>query len=143
MSVVKHLSFAIALVCLLGCSSSHGTATVSGTVLYKDQPVDGATVIFHPKGEGPSAKPAQGKTDSGGHFTLTTYFSPAEQPAGALPGEYAVTVTKIDEPQGAYDPHKDPPLKNHVPAKYSTPQQSPLSASIKPGTNRPEFKLED
>src|SRR5262245_27589254 len=143
MRFIDRLQFTIALVGLLGRSSSHGTATVSGTVLYKDQPVEGATVIFHPKGEGPTAKPAQGKTDSGGHFTLTTYFSPTEQPAGALPGEYAVTVTKIDEPQGAYDPHKDPPLKNHLPAKYSPPQQSPLTATIKPGANRPEFKLED
>lgn len=42
---------------------------------------------------------------------MTTYFGPTDQRAGALPGEYTVTVTKIDEPQGAYDPHKDPPLK--------------------------------
>ena len=76
---------------LLGCSGGHGTATVAGTVLYKNQPVDGATVNFLPKGEGPNAKPAHGKTDSSGHFTLTTYFGPAEQLAGALPGEYAVS----------------------------------------------------
>ena len=39
------------VVSLPGCSSGHGTASVSGTVLYKNQPVDGATVIFHPKGD--------------------------------------------------------------------------------------------
>jgi hypothetical protein len=133
----------LALLLLAGCSSGHGTANVAGSVLYKNQPVDGATVIFHPKSEGPTAKPAQGKTDHSGHFTLTTYFGPTDQPAGAVPGEYTVTVTKIDEPQGAYDPHKDPPLKNHLPLKYSTPQQSPLTATIKPGSNRPEFRLED
>ncbi|MBW8886070.1 MAG: hypothetical protein JF612_15130 [Planctomycetia bacterium] len=49
----------------------------------------------------------------------------------------------IDEPQGTFDPHKDPPPKNHLPAKYSTPQQSPLTVTIKPGSNRPELKLED
>ena len=133
----------ISLTSLLGCSNSHGTASVSGTVLYKNQPVADATVILHPKGEGPTAKPAQGKTNSSGRFTVTTYFAPGEQPAGALPGEYAVTVTKIDEPQGAFDPHKDPPPKNHLPTKYSTPQQSPLTVTIKPGANRPELKLED
>jgi hypothetical protein len=132
----------IALATLLGCSSGHGTASLSGTVTYKGQPVDGATVILHPKGD-ETAKPAQGKTDSGGHFTVTTYFGPGEQPAGAMPGEYAVTITKIDEPQGTFDPHKDPPPKNHLPAKYSTPQQSPLTVTIKPGSNRPELKLED
>src|SRR5438552_9737823 len=115
-----HRAFlAVLLALLLGCSGAHGTANVSGRVLYKNQPVEGATVIFHPKGEGPSAKPAQGKTSNGGHFTVATYFGPGDQPTGALPGEYAVTVTKIDEPQGAFDPHKDPPPKNHLPAKYS------------------------
>jgi hypothetical protein len=141
--MVQRVLALIGVLFLFGCSTGHGTATVSGTVLYKNQPVDGATVIFHPKGEGPTAKPAQGKTDSSGRFTLTTYFSPTDQPAGALPGDYSVTITKIDEPQGAYDPHKDPPLKNHLPLKYSTPQQSPLTATIKPGSNKPEFKLED
>src|SRR6266850_685052 len=118
------LRFSIALLLLAGCSGGHGTAVVSGTVLYKSQPVEGATVNFLPKGEGPNAKPAHGKTDSSGRFTLTTYFGPTEQP-------------------GAYDPHKDPPLKNHLPLKYSTPQQTPLTATIKPGANRPEFKLDD
>src|SRR6478672_6692857 len=86
---------------LIGCSGGHGTATVVGTVLYKNQPVEGATVNFLPKGETPGAKPAHGRTDSGGHFTLTTYFDPTDQPVGALPGEYSVTITKIDEPKGA------------------------------------------
>jgi len=133
----------IMLAALLGCSGAHDTASVAGTVTYKDRPVDGATVIFHPKADAQTAKPAQGKTDSGGHFTVTTYFGPGEQPSGAMPGDYAVTVTKIDEPQGTFDPHKDPPPKNHLPAKYSTPQQTPLSVTIKPGSNRPELKLED
>jgi len=135
--------FLIWLTLLIGCSGTHGTASVSGTVIYKSQPVEGATVIFHPKGEGLTAKPAQGKTDSGGHFTVTTYFGPDDQPAGAVPGDYAVTVTKIDEPQGAFDPHKDPPPKNHLPVRYSTPQQSPLTVTIKLGSNRPELNLED
>jgi len=133
----------LAVAAFAGCSGAHGTASVSGTVLYKGQPIEGATVIFHPKGEGTIAKPAQGKTDSGGHFTVSSYFGPGYQPSGALPGDYAVTVTKIDEPQGTFDPHKDPPPKNHLPVKYSTPQHSPLIVTIKPGSNRPGLKLED
>lgn len=128
---------------IIGCTSNHGTASVTGTVHYKNQPVEGATVVLHPQGDPATQKPAQGKSDGGGQFTVTTYFGPDDQPAGALPGEYKVTVTKIDEPVGAFDPHKDPPPKNHLPTKYMTPQQSPLSVSIKPGTNRPELKLED
>lgn len=133
----------IALLLLTSCSSSNGMASVTGTVLYKNEPVDGATVIFHSKGEGPTAKPAQGKTNRSGHFTLSTYIGPTEQLPGALPGDYRVTVTKIDEPQGAYDPLKDPPLKNHVPTKYAAALTSPLAVTIKLGSNRPELKLED
>jgi hypothetical protein len=128
---------------LAGCSKGHGTASVSGVVVYKGQPVEAATVIFHPQGDATAARPAQGKSDSGGHFTLTTYFGPNDQPPGALPGDYKVTVTKIDEPTGAFDPHKDPPLKNHLPVKYALPHPSPLKVSIQPGNNRPELKLED
>jgi hypothetical protein len=137
------ISVLIALASFAGCSNDHGMANVAGTVLYKNQPVDGATVIFHSKGEGPAAKPAQGKTNRSGHFTLSTNLGPTEQEAGALPGNYTVTVTKIDEPQGAYDPLKDPPLKSHLPAKYGTALTSPLAVTIKAGSNRPELKLED
>jgi hypothetical protein len=137
------LNLLILLAALLGCSGGHGTASVAGTVLYKNQPVEGATVIFHPQGDSTTARPAQVKSTSGGQFTLTTYFGPADQPAGALPGDYKVTVSKIDEPQGAFDPHKDPPPKNHLPIKYMTPQQSPLAATIKAGSNHLELKLED
>ena len=133
----------VSLVVVAGCSRGHGTAAVSGTVLYKSQPVDGATINFLPQAEQPTAKPAHGKSDASGRFTLTTYFGPDDQPAGAMPGDYKVTITKIDEPQGAYDPNKDAPLKNHLPLKYGTPQQSPLTASVKVGPNRLEFKLED
>jgi hypothetical protein len=128
---------------VVGCSDKHGTAVVTGTVRYKSQPVEGASISFLPKSDDAKSKAAHGRTDAGGRFTLTTYFSPDDQPAGALPGEYSVTVTKIDEPVGAYDPHKDPLLKNHLPSKYSTPQKTPLTAIIKTGTNRPEFNLED
>src|SRR5688500_11876299 len=95
------LCVVLATALVLSCSSGHGTASVSGTVLYKGQPVEGATVIFHPQGAAATARPAQGKSESGGHFTLTTYFGPSDQPAGALPGDYKVTVSKIDEPTGA------------------------------------------
>jgi len=132
------------LMTLAGCSGGgHGTASVSGTVLYKDKPVDGATVSLLHKSADPKAKSATGKTNGSGQFTLTTYFGPDDQPAGAMPGDYTVIVTKIDEPQGAFDPHKDPPPKHHLPLKYEAAQTSPLSATIKPGSNRLEFKLED
>ena len=134
----------VILLAFAGCGSSHGTADVSGTVTYKEQPVADATVNFLPKSDKPEAKSASGRTDGSGRFTLTTYFGPDEQPAGALPGEYAVTITKIDEPQGMFDPHKDPPPKNHLPLQYGTPQKSPHAAEVKSsGRNHFDFKLAD
>jgi hypothetical protein len=135
--------FSIVVILVAGCSSGHGTAGVTGMVLYKDQPVEGATVIFHPQGDAATSKPAQGKSEAGGQFRVTTYFGPTDQPTGALPGEYKVTVTKIDEPQGVFDPHKDPPPKNHLPVKYMNPVKSPLNVTIKPGSNEVELKLQD
>jgi hypothetical protein len=134
----------VILTALAGCGMSHGTAPVTGVVIYKEQPVAEATVNFLPKSEQPEAKAATGKTDASGRFTLTTYFDPDDQPAGALPGTYAVTITKIDEPQGAFDPHKDPPPKNHLPLKYGTPRDSPFAAEVKSSaSNHFEFKLTD
>jgi hypothetical protein len=141
---MRQIVVAMTLLVVAGCSSgSHGTASVTGTVLYRDKPVDGATVTLLPKSEDPKAKSATGKTNGSGQFTLTTYFAPDDQPAGAMPGEYTVIVTKIDEPQGAFDPHKDPPPKHHLPLKYEGAPTSPLTATIKPSSNRLEFKLED
>jgi hypothetical protein len=134
---------AVALLLLAGCGSGHGTARVTGTVNYKNQPVADATVIFLPKNETAESKPATGKTDAGGRFTLRTYFSPDDQPGGALPGEYAVTITKVDEPEGVFDPLRDPPPKSHLPARYGTPQKSPLSASVTASGNHFDFKLDD
>jgi hypothetical protein len=136
--------FVILLLLVAGCGGGHGTAAVTGVVIYKEQPVADATVTFLPQGDLPAAKSATGRTDSSGRFTLTSYFGPDDQPAGALPGDYAVTITKIDEPVGAFDPHKDPPPKNHLPLKYGTPQKSSLAAKVQAsGGNHFEFRLTD
>ena len=132
------------LVAALGCGGGRGTADVAGTVKYKGQPVAGATVTFLPKSSDAKAKSATGRTDGSGQYTLSTYFSPDEQPSGAIPGDYVVTVTKIDEPEGIVDPYKGQVPKNQLPDKYSNPQRSPLSAAVKSGAaNRFDFSLED
>src|SRR5689334_10008829 len=64
---------------------------VRGTVTLDGKPVPLASVVFLPlKGGG---RLAQGVTDKNGTFELTTY-KPND---GALPGDYQVTVTKVDE----------------------------------------------
>jgi hypothetical protein len=60
---------------------------VSGYVTLDGKPLAGAAVQFHPASSG--GRPAVGRTDEEGHFSLTT-IKPED---GVLPGTYKVTVT--------------------------------------------------
>ena len=64
---------------------------VKGTVTLDGKPVSLALVMFVPQKEG--GMMAHGVTNHDGEFELTTY-KPND---GALPGDYNVTVTKVDE----------------------------------------------
>ena len=76
----------------VGCNPSadqtHKTVPVTGTVTYKGQSVEGATVtLFAESGEG---RGTIGTTDAQGKFTLTT-VRPGD---GAMVGTYKVSVSK-------------------------------------------------
>jgi len=53
----------------MGCAPAtlEGTIAASGTVTHNGQPVEGATVVFSPEGEG---RAASGLTDASGRFQL-------------------------------------------------------------------------
>ncbi len=63
---------------------------VTGTITYKNKPVEGAQVTFLSTAE-EGARSASGTTAANGSFTLTTN----KTGDGAVPGEYIVTITKI------------------------------------------------
>ena len=69
--------------------SELGTVPVSGTVTLDGQAVADVAVTFKPRASGGRA--AVGVTAANGKFTLTTLQSGD----GALPGSYAVTLTKF------------------------------------------------
>jgi hypothetical protein len=97
----------VAVLYLSGCSSDApkiNTVPVTGKVTYKGQPVAGATVAFIPTN--PDGRPARGVTDDQGVYTLTTYLGPQDQPAGAEPGEYKVTIEKKQAAPGSAVPGK-------------------------------------
>jgi hypothetical protein len=106
---------------------------VSGVVIYKGKPLEGAQVTFYPTG----ARPACGTTDANGRFTLLT-FNPND---GAVMGQHVVCVTKY-----ASDPEdqSDSPYKQKIqilPARYMTPLKSPLRCKVTAeGPN--DFRLE-
>jgi len=146
----------VALAVLAGCQagSELGTVPVSGTVTLDGQAVADATIAFKPKAS--DGRVAVGVTAADGKFTLTTLQSGD----GALPGSYAVTITKIAAGEaasspGAMDkpsPEKQakmakymgsggkPPTspvapKNELPDKYASPETSDFTAEVKLGEN--------
>ncbi|MEX2172764.1 MAG: carboxypeptidase-like regulatory domain-containing protein [Pirellulaceae bacterium] len=133
----------------IGCGSPalDGTVAVNGTVTYKGQPVEGATVMFMPDGD---RRAASGMTDASGRFQLTT-LTPED---GAMPGNYKVTVSKTEitatRPSGDAPPPTEnpqwPPLTTAelLPVKYKLADTSGLTAEVASGaTNDFPFDLVD
>jgi hypothetical protein len=142
---------------LAGCSGDAQTrpktVAVSGKVLYKGQPVDGATVAFLGDGKIP---PAIGRTDSLGRFDLTT-----SQPGdGAVPGNHQVTVSKIvgtkaakaaaapmsmeDALKRGKEKSEDAAPMSLLPDHYAEAATSGLTYEVKPtGTNDFTIDLKD
>ncbi|MES2788262.1 MAG: carboxypeptidase-like regulatory domain-containing protein [Planctomycetota bacterium] len=122
-----------------GCSRSpvDGRPTlvpVTGTVLYKQQPIEGATVLLVPTDH---EFAAAGKTDASGTFQLRT-FDPDD---GAAPGKFTVTVKKFEF---LYPPGGGEIEKQLLPVKYGNPTSSGLTATVVEGEeNDLTFELND
>lgn len=125
------------------------TFPASGVVLYNDQPVEGAIVVFECLTPG---KPgATARTNAKGEFTLTTY----KAGDGAVAGNFVASVSKatvegedtsyanVDSPNYG----KEPPaaargkVRHLVPETYSNPGNSQLGAEITSAGNK-EIRLE-
>ena len=147
----------------IGCgrksSGLEGVAKVAGTVTYQGKPVEGASVVFSPDGQG---RPASGKTDASGRFQLTTL----EANDGALPGKYQVAISKVEVESSGVDPTKADEMakqflkrqggaaakgealkggdiKNLLPEKYKDAKASGLTAEVtKGGKNDFPFTLD-
>ena len=122
-----------------GCSGEGfpETHAVTGVVMHQGNPVEGATVTLVPSD--PKGRSASGVTDAEGKFAATSYFSPEHQPKGALPGDYAITVSKVEirelpegltpeEAQAAFA-ELGPP-KNLLPNAYRSPNTSGLKVTV-------------
>ncbi|MCC9605742.1 carboxypeptidase-like regulatory domain-containing protein [Blastopirellula sp. JC732] len=128
---------AMAALVISGCGSKMmpGGVEAKGVVLLDGTPLEGATVIFSPIGDGRSAN---GMTDAEGAFSLGT-IEPSD---GILPGEYQVAIIKsiVDESRSTVDPMAvqektgqfppSPPNINIVPRKFANPQKSGLKANV-------------
>ena len=130
------------------------TVPVAGTVTYQGAPLEGATVTFRNTSIAAldAGGLAMGTTDAEGKFVVQSHFGPTDVAEGVVPGEYRVTVSKfippngmseeeyqqklaeeekIMEAEGAIPPDKEtPPQVEMLPAKYSSSQESTLTATI-------------
>jgi len=112
----------VGLTCAAACGRSRPvTIPTSGEITCDNQPLADAEVVFTPTG----GRPASGRTDERGRFSLTT-FSIGD---GAMPGEHVVTVSK----QVAKDARNTGPYLEYVQLvapRYASPQSSPLRATV-------------
>lgn len=124
----------VALV-LVSCSKKgpaierHSVQPVEGQVIWKQKPLAGAYVTFHPQGweeHSFTTNPAA-TTGADGRYRLGTYAKGDGAPAG----KYVITVTSPDRSPGA--PKMYPP--NILPKQYSDPKTSGLEVVIVEGTN--------
>ncbi len=104
------------------------TVAAGGLLTLDGQPVAGASIVFMPQGGG---RPALGRTDQGGRYTLTTF----EKGDGAPPGAYSVAISL--ERMGPNDE-----LESLLPRKYARPETSGLVVEVSPrGSNEFSFEL--
>jgi hypothetical protein len=151
--VIFHRSFAVKasvvlaifviLSAVVSCQkSSVKLNPVKGKVLFKDQPAEGAQIVFRPAGEnapggsqpGPSQPNPFGDVKADGTFTLRT--EPIGE--GAPAGEYVVMISWYTRS----DPEDALTSKSKLPAKYADPANPILKATVKEGDNDlPPFDL--
>jgi len=141
---------------LMGCNPDSKYVKVTGTVTYNGQPVEGATVTFQPLGA--DGESAAGITDAGGKYSVTSVYA-VQGGAGVVPGDYTITVSKVDRPvdpnEAAYSKGEitynelqarkaAKPLlagagrsKQLLPLKYTVASNSDLKVTVQKGRNPP------
>lgn len=162
--MIKHffasVACGLALIGMVGCGgvSRPETVEVTGSVMYKGKPVEGAEVNFW----GATApRAATGVTDAEGKFTLSMF----ETGDGCMPGENVITIIKVDP--GSVIPATSPEAmmndpsamarmaqdmskggaslgpKSLIPDKYSKRNTTPLKETISADNNSFPFNLTD
>jgi hypothetical protein len=158
-----HLQKLVAAIAILGflsgCTRPNDrpeTAPVKGRVMYRGEPVSGATVAFI--GEN-SPRFGSGQTHEDGRFEISTFG----QNDGTVVGSHVVTVTK--PPEDASDVSVDEslspeersravdeaferamqrgPTRSLLPEKYADPKTTDLRFEVVPGDNSFNIELVD
>jgi hypothetical protein len=130
---VRPVALVASVVFLTSCSGGSKLHPVTGTVLYQEQPIEGATVVFQPTNGAEGASAPSGMTGPDGKFKLRTH----PHGDGAPAGKYKVLITWY--PANARE-QENP--KNRLPERYGNPTDTPLDATVNKGPNELEpFRL--
>ena len=132
-----------------GCNDSK-IGAVSGVVLIDGEPVEMASISFHPD----SGRASVGRTNDKGEYVLN--YTRGKK--GALIGNHKITISTRYVAETNYSPIKDDqegPVeksgadlirskgrKEMVPEKYRDPDKTVLSRVVEPGSNKFDFDLE-
>ena len=146
-----------AAVLISGCSGDESGLekrySVSGKVTYKGELLPKGGITFEPVKPGPPAGRHASGTIENGYYTLTT----STKDDGALPGEYKVVIvattvdmTDLAKKSGGLIHQGDKEFqkvvesaKSLVPAKYTKSETTPLTATVKTGSNTVSLELTD
>ena len=113
---VLNLAILAAVTSCVGCDDGKpAIVPVSGQVLIDGNPLDFGFIRF----AAPNTRPAMGRLDSDGRFTLTCY----KEGDGAVVGNHRVAVM-------AHEPLSGEQIKWHAPKKYSNYATSGLTQEI-------------
>jgi hypothetical protein len=124
---------AVLALTVTGCGKKQGDRVqvypTEGQVVWDGQPLAGALVVLHPKGQpGVKGVSTRAQTNQEGRFRVSTY----DAADGAPAGEYAVTVQYYPlEKQG--ESYVAGP--NSLPSIYANPATTALSVRVVEGKN--------
>lgn len=151
------LALAALLISATGCSGSANEpeilsklVPVTGTISYDGAPLAGVLVTYFPAEGAAGAETAFGFTDESGKYTLSSPVAgrSQEETQGAVPANYRVYITKLVMPDGSpvegeiTDAEaEEMGAKQLLPAKYSSPTATKLTATVNPSPTTNDFDL--
>lgn len=125
---------------IVGCATEEKGTPTSGTLLLDDMPLANASVYYSPVGDTPG-NGGGGMSDASGKFTITGSRGP-----GLPPGEYRVVVSRLLRPDGSMPDPNIPPIESDasetLPAIYTSPDTTPLQATVAEGPSSHELRLQ-
>jgi len=134
--LIRPVILAAALVASAGCGRKDGLVDVSGVVTLDGKPLADAIVQFTASSnEAGYSRPATGRTDASGRYTLE--YSTGR--SGTRPGGYRVSISTYWPSSLTNEEKVIPGSPEKVPEVYSS--KSTLTAEVKPDGSEVNFEL--